>query len=256
MPQSTRLRRPLPAAAALLLVLAITTGWVQATGPLDRSTSVDAAHALAGRIALAADRGVAGESDAITLASTGVANLAAHRSAEASLSVAARDLFHARVQAARATAQIAPAKVARVERPEPRASVHAYEGRNHFWIPSLGISKRVYTFECTRARDPDNYMYRWGCAGRNNVYILGHASSVMKPLYDAYYSGKLRVGMIAIYADGAGRIRAYRVTEWRVVDPVDSHWAIANQSVPSMTLQTCVGPKGVDRLNVRLVAVD
>jgi len=79
---------------------------------------------------------------------------------------------------------------------------------------------------------------------------------VLKPLHDAYNAGRLHVGMIALYADGAGHVRAYRVTEWRVVNPVDSAWAIASQPVPSMTLQTCVGPKGVDRLNVRLVAID
>ena len=145
------------------------------------------------------------------------------------------------------------------ERAQPPAAKPAptvYTGRNRFWIPSLKMSYRVHLFECTRQREPDHYMYRWGCAGENNVYILGHASSVMKPLHDLYEAGRLRVGMKAIYADGSGRVRTYRVTEWRVVDPVDSHWAIASQPVPSMTLQTCVGPKGVLRLNVRLVAVD
>lgn len=144
-------------------------------------------------------------------------------------------------------------------RAEPlvRAPVaHSFSGRNHFWIPSLGISDPVRLFECTRKRAPDNYMYRWGCAGANNVYILGHAYGVMKPLHDAFEAGRLRVGMVAIYADGRGRIRAYRVTAWRVVDPVDSQWAIASQSSPSMTLQTCVGKNGVDRLNVRLVEID
>ena len=123
------------------------------------------------------------------------------------------------------------------------------------WIPALGISRPVRLFECTRKREPDNYMYRWGCAGTNNVYLLGHAWGVMKPLHDAYEAGRLEVGMLAFYADGNGRIRAYAVTEWRVVDPVDSGWAIASQRVPSMTLQTCVGPRGVLRLNVRLVEV-
>lgn len=130
-----------------------------------------------------------------------------------------------------------------------------YSGRNHVWIPSLGIDRPVVLFECTRTRAPDNYMYRWGCAGRNNVYLLGHAWGVFKPLHDAYERGRLEVGMLAIYADGRGRIRAYQVTEWRVVDPVEVHWAIASQPVPSMTLQTCVGPRGALRLNVRLVEV-
>lgn len=128
-----------------------------------------------------------------------------------------------------------------------------YSGRNRFWIPSLDMNYKVHLFECTRNRPPDNYMYRWGCAGENNVYILGHAYSVMKPLHDLYVRGKLKKGMVAIYADAQGHVHRYKVTEWRVVDPVDSEWAIASQPVPSMTLQTCVGKDGRYRLNVRLV---
>jgi hypothetical protein len=75
----------------------------------------------------------------------------------------------------------------------------------------------------------------------------------MKPLHDLYVAGRLRKGMVAIYADGGGRVHWFRVTEWRVVDPVESAWAIADQPVPSMTLQTCVGRDGRYRLNVRLV---
>jgi len=137
--------------------------------------------------------------------------------------------------------------------PKPAAPKPSYSGTNRFWIPSLGLNYRVHLFECSRSRDPDNYIYRWGCAGANNVYILGHAYGVMKPLHDLYARGGLRKGMVAIYADGAGRVHWYRVTEWRVVDPSEAAWAIASQPVPSMTLQTCVGKDGSKRLNVRLV---
>lgn len=150
--------------------------------------------------------------------------------------------------------ELAAAAAAEAERREAAELTAAYSGRNRFWIPSLDMSYPVHLFKCTRKREPDHYMYRWGCAGKNNVYILGHASSVMKPLHDLFERGDLEVGMVALYADRNGHVRAYRVTEWRVVDPVDSHWAIASQPVPSMTLQTCVGKNGVDRLNVRLVA--
>jgi sortase (surface protein transpeptidase) len=78
----------------------------------------------------------------------------------------------------------------------------------------------------------------------------------MKPFHDLFEAGGLRVGMIAVYADGSGRIRQYRVTEWRVVRPNEPDWAVASQPVPSMTLQTCVGENGELRLNVRLVADD
>ncbi|HEX7951321.1 MAG TPA: sortase [Candidatus Limnocylindrales bacterium] len=131
-----------------------------------------------------------------------------------------------------------------------------YQGVNHVWMPTLGINRPVYLFPCSRGTDPDNLVYRWGCAGTNNVYLLGHAYGVFKPLHDAYYNGKLRVGMPVVYADGNGRERLYRVTTWRIVNPVDAAWAIASQPRPSMTLQTCVGADGSLRLNVRLVAVN
>jgi len=176
----------------------------------------------------------------------------ANRASEAALAIDARALYQARVIATRA----APPVVVRVKAPVVKAplvkaALKTYSGTNHFWFPALGISRHVYLFECTRSRDPDNYVYRWGCAGKNNVYLLGHAATVFKSLHDVYLAGRLKVGMVAIYADANGRVRYYKVTSWRVVDPVDSHWAIADQPVPSMTLQTCIG---LDRLNVRLVA--
>jgi sortase (surface protein transpeptidase) len=153
------------------------------------------------------------------------------------------------VEAPKAVAKAKP------EKPKPDPAPAPKVIRNHFWIPKLGMSYHVYLFECTRSRPPDNYIYRWGCAGTNNVYILGHAYGVMKPLHDLYVRGGLRVGMVAKYADRKGVVHTYRVTEWRVVDPVESAWAIASQPRPSMTLQTCVGKDGRYRLNVRLVEV-
>jgi hypothetical protein len=165
-----------------------------------------------------------------------------------------------------AAAQAAQSKPAAQAKPaaEPKAtpkpvtakvqvSKPTYTGRNRFWIPLLGMNDRVYTFECSRSREPDNLIYRWGCAGANNVYIMGHAYGVMKPLHDLYVRGGLRKGMVAIYADSQGRTHWYKVTSWRVVDPSESAWAIASQPVPSMTLQTCVGKNSQYRLNVRLV---
>ncbi len=132
----------------------------------------------------------------------------------------------------------------------------AYHGRNHVWIPKLGINRSVASFPCSRSRPPDNYIYRWGCAGRNNVYLLGHAYSVFKPLHDAYVGGRLRKGMKVIYADGSGHVRTYAVTWWKVTRPTTSaSWAWAPLSRPSMTLQTCLGARSEFRLIVRLVAV-
>ena len=131
-----------------------------------------------------------------------------------------------------------------------------YTGRNHVWIPSLGINKGVQSFPCSRTRPPDAGVYRWGCGGRNNVYLLGHAWSTFKPLHDAYVGGRLRSGMKVIYADGGGTVHTYSVVWWKVVPPTTAAWwAWAAQSRPSMTLQTCVGANSAYRLMVRLVQV-
>jgi hypothetical protein len=138
----------------------------------------------------------------------------------------------------------------------PIAHKRLFQGTNHFWIPSLGMSYGVRWYACGRTTTPLNHIYRWGCAGRNNVYLLGHAWGVMKPLHDLYVRGGLRRGMIAVYADANGHVRKYAVTEWRVVRPTEIAWQIAAQPVPSMTLQTCIGANSEYRLNVRLVAVN
>ncbi len=131
-----------------------------------------------------------------------------------------------------------------------------YHGRNHVWIPSMGIDRSVAWFPCTRKRPPDNLVYRWGCAGSNNVYLLGHAYSVFKPLHDSYVRGRLRAGLRAYYADARGKVHTYRVTWWKVTAPTTSaSWAWAPQHKPSMTLQTCVGNNSAYRLMVRLVEV-
>lgn len=158
------------------------------------------------------------------------------------------------------TAQVAAAKSVTVDTsaPKPRSDTtgsggSAYRGTNHVWIPSLGISRDVAFFPCSRTKPPGHQIYSWGCAGQNNVYLFGHAASVMKPLHDAYYSKRLTVGMQVIHADGNGRVSTYRVSYWKVVSPVDAGWAFAAQSRPSMTLQTCVGANSEWRLVVRLV---
>ena len=64
----------------------------------------------------------------------------------------------------------------------------------------------------------------------------------------------LKKGMVVVYADGNGRVRSFKVTEIRIVTPDKVDWAIAAQATPSMTLQTCIGPRSDKRLLVRLVA--
>lgn len=135
-----------------------------------------------------------------------------------------------------------------------KAAAPAYVGKNHLWIPSLGLSRSISTFACTRKTPPANLVYRWGCAGKNNVYLFGHAWGVMKPLHDGYLAGRVKIGMIAKYADATGKVRTYRVTAIRVVTPDQVAWAIASQPVASMTFQTCIGANSEHRLLVRLVA--
>lgn len=157
-------------------------------------------------------------------------------------------------RAAELTVHQVPGKQAAPVRRAAPASRPAYVGANHMWMPALGINRSIYLFSCTRSTALDNLVYRWGCAGRNNIYLMGHAWGVFKPLHDAYVQGRLRVGMEVIYADGAGRIHRYRIITWRVVLPTDTSW-IGNMSQPTMILQTCIGANSTYRLNVKLVAV-
>lgn len=133
------------------------------------------------------------------------------------------------------------------------AATTSYSGRNHVWMPALGIDRSVAFFSCSRSTYPGNRVYRWGCAGSNNVYLFGHAHSVFKPLHDAYVRGRLRKGMRVFYADGSGRVREYTVRWWKVTKPDRGEFAYASQPRPSLTLQTCVGSRSQYRLIVRLV---
>ncbi len=136
-----------------------------------------------------------------------------------------------------------------------QASSGTYAGRNHVWIPALGINRSVAFFSCTSSAYPGDVVYRWGCAGSNNTYLFGHAHSVFKPLHDAYVRGALQKGMQVIYADGAGTVSTYAVSWWKVTTPDKGEFAYAAQRTPSLTLQTCVGARSQYRLIVRLTKV-
>ena len=232
-------RTGLARASAIVFALGLALGWSE-SGPVLAHSTAEVGGGAPGAPLLADPRFEAPESSSSTL------DLQARR----------KDVRAFGILDVKPTTEARPvkAKPATIKTSKPASqSQPTYAGYNRFWIPSLGMNYKVRLFECSRSRPPDNYMYRWGCAGANNTYILGHAYSVMKPLHDLYVAGRLRKGLVAIYADGNGRVHWFRVTEWRVVDPVESAWAIADQPVPSMTLQTCVGKDGRYRLNVRLV---
>ena len=113
-------------------------------------------------------------------------------------------------------------------KPAAHATTTSFHGRNHVWIPSLGISRGLQSFPCSRSRPPDAGVYHWGCAGRNNVYLLSHAWSTFKPLHDAYVHGRLRKGMQVWYANANGTVHQYRVIWWRVTAPTTAaSWAWA-----------------------------
>jgi hypothetical protein len=179
---------------------------------------------------------------------------------------AARDsrLLHRAALRGDALQRVAWIRRATPDLPQPRAKsvptasavaaapVAGFRGRNHVWIPALGIDRSVNGYACSSSAYPGDRVYRWGCAGANNVYLFGHAHSVFKPLHDAYVRGRLSKGLRVHYADGQGRVATYAVSWWKVTTPDRGAWAYAAQSAPSLTLQTCVGAKSQYRLIVRL----
>ena len=194
------------------------------------------------------------------------AKIAAERAAHQQRLAAAAAKAAAAKQAAMAKAAKAKALAAARQRQQAAARAGAvkgstpggagYRGRNRMWYPALGISYSVSWFPCSRSRAPDNYVYRWGCAGSNNVYLMGHAWGKFSPLYRAYYSGRLSRGQLLVYADNSGRVHRYRLSWWRTYPPLTSaSWAWASLSRSSATLQTCVGPNSSLRLFVRFVEV-
>lgn len=271
---TTRRRRALSTALALFLAIESVSA-VAAVAVAGRGADAGSRHELPAAVPAGAVYAAQGAADA-----PGSAPAAVAPAAYVTPTVAEDpDSAGAGPQRTSAAAAPAPARsfaprvaIAKVKAPKPSggssagtssagtshatASPGSYKGRNHFWFPSLGINRTVYSYPCSRSREPDNLVYRWGCAGRNNVYLLGHAWGVFKPLHDAYVGGRLRAGMKAFYADSSGRTHTYVLKWWKLTRPTTSaSWAWASLSVPSMTLQTCVGSNSEYRVMVRLVEV-
>jgi hypothetical protein len=163
---------------------------------------------------------------------------------------AAASLESGRAQAAAATA--APT----AGRPATPSAPRVYAGKNRFWYPALGISQAVGWFACDSPNAPGPLVYRWGCAGANNVYLLAHAGGKFQPIYNAYYAHRLKVGQLAVYADSQGREHYFKLAWYKVTPPLaSSHWAWDPQPVSSLTLQTCLGANSELRLFVRFVEV-
>jgi hypothetical protein len=163
--------------------------------------------------------------------------------------------------AAPATVAAAPRTAPKVAKPmtsgaAPHSGPVVYTGRNHFWFPALGISQAVYSYPCSSSAPPGPQVYRWGCAGTNNVYLLAHAGGKFGPLHDAYVEGRLKTGMLVVYADGAAHVHYYRLQWVKVTAPLaSSHWAWDPQPVSSLTLQTCLGAQSQWRIFVRFLEI-
>jgi hypothetical protein len=138
----------------------------------------------------------------------------------------------------------------------PRTVTVSYHGVYHLWIPALSLSRDIDDWGCNGGLIPNHVEY-WGCAGHNNLYLLGHAWGVFAKIHDGYHSGALRAGLAAWYADKAGRVHRYRIAWVRHVRNADyaswSQWAMAGASAQIITLQTCDGATSAYRILVRLV---
>lgn len=125
--------------------------------------------------------------------------------------------------------------------------------RNRFSIPALHINGTIGNTSCGGLIP--NGIWRWPCAGANNLYLLGHAYGVFAPVHNGYHAGSLKPGLAAIYTDGAGVAHRYRLL-WVQDVPVatwgkGSSWAAT--SGPVITLQTCDGAADAYRIIVRFV---
>lgn len=245
MPSRAPIRRCLPLALAVALV-AQSCGSGGVPRPAPAAERAGQAVAAAAPLAAAVHRPAARERDSAAERKV-IARLTSATAAVTSIEPAAKP---ASGPAAKPASKPAVKPVKRDRAP----AQPALRGTDHVWSSALGINRPIALFPCSRSTPPGNHVYRWGCAGHNNIYLLGHAWSVFKTLHDTYVRGKLRTGMRVAYADGNGRITTYRVVFWKVVSP-SADWALAAQSRPSMTLQTCVGARSQWRLIVRLVAV-
>jgi len=234
---------------AVALVTGLITGaFPMGAGAMSRSDATSAALAATARAAeLAANALIIG----------------AQRSADPSAVVAGMTLAQRETRAAwllrtrpsTAGSQAVAGKAGTASSSAGSSSPARYVGRNHVWIPALGVNRSITFYSCSSSAYPGNRVYRWGCAGSNNIYLFGHAFSVFKPLHDAYVRGRLMKGMRLYYASGSGHVSTYAVSWWKLTTPDKGAWAYAAQSAPSLTLQTCVGANSKYRLIVRFVQV-
>lgn len=143
-------------------------------------------------------------------------------------------------------------------RPTPKPPA-TYAGKNHLWVPALGMSEEVRTWGCKGGTLP-NYVYIWTCAGTNNLYLLGHNNKYVFGPFVSYYDrhGKaLPKGMDLYYANSKGKVTHYKLTFTKIVrygSDAQMRLIYDNLGTPSVTIQTCY--RGTDPdLMIRFVKV-
>jgi len=127
------------------------------------------------------------------------------------------------------------------------------------------ISGPVLNWGC-RGGELGRYAYRWGCAGANNRYLMGHAFAEFEPLFDFVRARGVTagtrglVGKLVTWRTPSGDVQRYRVS-WARVTTVGwwgrtgDLWAWNATAVPSITFQTCYGARSEYRIIVRAVLV-
>jgi hypothetical protein len=130
--------------------------------------------------------------------------------------------------------------------PAPTVAVPA----NTLVIPRLGVRQHVSDYtDCTGAAGVPHWdVWRWTCAGTNNVYVMAHNPGIFTPILG------LQVGDIIQYGDPAGVVHTYKVVSTTIVSYTDTSPMNA-LSVPSITLQTCWNFDGTQDFIVRAVQI-
>ena len=258
MPSSPRIQRPL---VALLLVVSLLASGSAGSALAGQPAALKAADRTAGAVAHTAppvartadyDRGPSLRNGLLSGRSS--RDVSTETPAAATVSPAARVSIAVTTPKAKVESK-SKGSTAKGSTGSGATSRGGFHGRNHMWMPALHIDRSVSFYSCSNNAYPGNRVYKWGCAGRNNVYLFGHASSVFKSLHDAYVRGRLAKGMKLYYADGNGKVSTYKVAWWKLTTPDKGAFAFASLSRPSVTLQTCIGARNQYRLIVRLYKV-
>lgn len=125
----------------------------------------------------------------------------------------------------------------------------------HLEVPALGINRDVFEWGC-RGGDLPNRVYHWGCPPDGNIFLLGHAASVFRPLYRAKRNNTLALGMRLYYTSRGGARTRYMLTRLATLMVADVYteangWIFADYQPAVVTMVTCWGPNNNQRIIAR-----